>query len=49
MGVSLATASRHASVLRNAGLISSRRLGGSVLHSLRPLGSDVLATLKDPS
>jgi len=42
VGVSPATASQHASVLRDAGLISTRRLGGSVLHSLRPLGTDVL-------
>jgi DNA-binding transcriptional ArsR family regulator len=46
VGVSLASASRHASVLRDAGLISTRRLGGSVLHSLRPLGLDVLATAR---
>lgn len=44
VGVSLASASRHACVLRDAGLISTRRLGGSVLHSLRPLGAEVLAT-----
>jgi DNA-binding transcriptional ArsR family regulator len=42
VGVSAATASQHASVLRDAGLITTRRLGGSVLHSLRPLGTDVL-------
>jgi DNA-binding transcriptional ArsR family regulator len=44
VGVSLPTASQHASVLRDAGLISTRRMGGSVLHTLRPLGVEVLAT-----
>lgn len=33
-----ATASRHATALRNAGLIVSRRHGGTVMHSLTPLG-----------
>jgi hypothetical protein len=42
VGISLAAASQHASVLRDAGLITTRRLGGSVLHSLRPLGTDIL-------
>ncbi len=46
VGVSLATASRHASVLRDAGLISTRRFGGSVLHSLRPLGTEILGTAR---
>ena len=42
VGVSPATASQHASVLRDAGLITTRRLGGSVLHSLHPLGAAML-------
>ncbi|MDG4829612.1 winged helix-turn-helix domain-containing protein [Solwaraspora sp. WMMD1047] len=46
VGVSIASASRHASVLRNAGLISTRRLGGSVMHSLRPLGAEILGTAR---
>ncbi|MEV4760821.1 winged helix-turn-helix domain-containing protein [Micromonospora sp. NPDC049559] len=49
VGVSLATASRHATVLRDAGLISTRRLGGSVLHSLRPLGAEMLASARSGS
>ncbi|GAB3141745.1 winged helix-turn-helix domain-containing protein [Micromonospora sonneratiae] len=43
VGVSPATASQHATVLREAGLITTRRLGGSVLHSLHPLGAEILA------
>jgi DNA-binding transcriptional ArsR family regulator len=37
-----ASASRHAAVLREAGLLITRRHGGSVLHSLTPLGLDLL-------
>lgn len=40
--VSLASASQHASVLRDAGLVVTRRRGGSVLHSVTPLGSGLL-------
>ena len=40
--VSLAAASQHAAVLRDAGLIASRRQGGSVLHVLTPLGAELL-------
>ena len=40
--VSLATASHHATVLRAAGLVTSRRRGGSVLHVLSPLGEALL-------
>jgi DNA-binding transcriptional ArsR family regulator len=47
VGISLAAASQHATVLRDAGLITTRRLGGSVLHSLRPLGSDILAEVAE--
>lgn len=43
LGVSLAAASQHASVLRNAGLVVSRRDGNTVLHTLTPLGFDMLA------
>ena len=43
VGVSAATASQHASILRAAGLINTRRIGAAVLHTLRPLGADVLA------
>ena len=41
-GVSLAAASQHATVLRDAGLIASRRQGGAVLHVLTPLGAELL-------
>jgi len=41
-GVSLAAASQHAAVLRDAGLIASRRQGGAVLHVLTPLGAELL-------
>jgi len=41
-GISLAAASQHAAVLRDAGLIASRRQGGAVLHVLTPLGTELL-------
>jgi DNA-binding transcriptional ArsR family regulator len=41
--VSPASVSQHTAVLRNAGLISTRRDGGSVLHSLTPLGIALLS------
>ncbi|MEV4575810.1 winged helix-turn-helix domain-containing protein [Nonomuraea jabiensis] len=41
-GVSLAAASRHAKVLREAGLIRSVRRGPAVLNLLTPLGSGLL-------
>ncbi|MFF3391078.1 ArsR/SmtB family transcription factor [Streptomyces sp. NPDC002669] len=41
-GVSLASASQHACVLREAGLIHTMRHGGSVLHTLTPLGGSLL-------
>jgi len=42
VGISLAAASQHASVLRGAGLIMTRRQGSSVLHVLTPLGAELL-------
>jgi DNA-binding transcriptional ArsR family regulator len=39
---SVASASQHAAVLREAGLISTRRDGGAVQHTLTPLGQAVL-------
>jgi DNA-binding transcriptional ArsR family regulator len=42
VGVSPAAASQHATVLRNAGLISSQREGSTMLHSVTPLGTSVL-------
>jgi DNA-binding transcriptional ArsR family regulator len=41
-GVSLASASQHAAVLREAGLVLTLRHGNSVLHTLTPLGSALL-------
>lgn len=41
-GASLASASQHATVLREAGLISTRRDGCAVVHTLTPLGMAVL-------
>jgi DNA-binding transcriptional ArsR family regulator len=42
VGISLAAASQHASVLRDAGLITTRRQGRAVLHVLTPLGTELL-------
>ncbi|MET9484991.1 winged helix-turn-helix domain-containing protein [Streptomyces sp. NPDC006638] len=42
LNTSLASASRHAGVLRNAGLVSSQRHGSAVLHSLTGLGTALL-------
>ncbi|MEU1483174.1 helix-turn-helix transcriptional regulator [Streptomyces sp. NPDC005752] len=42
-GVSASSASQHATALRNAGLLVSRRHAMSVLHTLTPLGSTMLA------
>src|ERR1700761_1666461 len=42
-GISLASASEHATILRNAGLISSRREGRRVAHSVTWLGQQLLA------
>ncbi|MDH2391319.1 winged helix-turn-helix domain-containing protein [Streptomyces sp. HNM0663] len=41
-GVSLASASQHAAVLREAGLVVTLRHGNSVLHTLTPLGAALL-------
>ncbi len=42
IGVSAAAASQHTTVLREAGLISTRREGGTVWHTLTPLGASLL-------
>jgi DNA-binding transcriptional ArsR family regulator len=42
VGISIAAASQHASVLRNAGLITTHRTGSAVLHVLTPLGAELL-------
>jgi DNA-binding transcriptional ArsR family regulator len=41
-GISLATASQHASVLRASGLITSARSGKSQIHEITPLGLGVI-------
>ena len=42
LGVSIATASEHAKVLRNAGLVTTTHDGKAVLHELTPLGHALL-------
>src|SRR5450755_1198894 len=42
LGISLAGASKHATVLREAGLISTTRHGNKALHTLTTLGMDLL-------
>jgi DNA-binding transcriptional ArsR family regulator len=42
VGVSLSAASRHTSVLRDAGLTTSQQIGATVLHTLTPLGAALL-------
>ncbi|MEV4750909.1 winged helix-turn-helix domain-containing protein [Streptosporangium sp. NPDC049248] len=43
LAISRASASEHSTVLRNAGLISTSRMGSAVLHALTPLGLSLLA------
>jgi len=45
LGTSLASISRHAGVLRNAGLVTTRPRGTAVVHTLTRLG----AALLDPA
>ncbi|MFC9257864.1 ArsR/SmtB family transcription factor [Amycolatopsis thailandensis] len=42
LGISAAAVSRHTTVLRDAGLITSRRHRAVVLHNLTPVGSALL-------
>jgi DNA-binding transcriptional ArsR family regulator len=42
LGISLAGASQHTAVLRETGLITTRRMRNSVLHSVTPLGMALL-------
>ncbi|MEU9143981.1 helix-turn-helix domain-containing protein [Streptomyces sp. NPDC048349] len=44
LNVTAAAASQHAKVLRKAGLITTTRRGGSVLHHITPLGLALLRT-----
>jgi DNA-binding MarR family transcriptional regulator len=45
VGISAASASEHAKVLRDANLIETRRQGRSVRHSLTPLGRTIVGQL----
>ncbi|MEU9746134.1 ArsR/SmtB family transcription factor [Streptomyces niveus] len=47
-GISDATASHHASVLRAARLVTTRREGSGVRHELTPLGRGLLGHLGNP-
>ena len=49
LGISAATVSGHTKVLRAAGLITTSRVGKSVLHSLTPLGTRLLSACHLPS
>ncbi|GLY80868.1 ArsR/SmtB family transcription factor [Actinoallomurus iriomotensis] len=42
LGISTASASQHASVLRRSGLVVSRRAGNAVIHRITPLGAALL-------
>ena len=43
IGVSAPAVSHHTAVLRNAGLIITQRIGSAVLHTLTPLGRQLLS------
>jgi DNA-binding transcriptional ArsR family regulator len=45
VGISLPTASHHTGILRDAGLVVSRRSGNTVVHRLTPLGADLLGAV----
>ncbi|MGW0577145.1 helix-turn-helix domain-containing protein [Streptomyces sp. NPDC002920] len=42
VGLSIASASEHATVLRRAGLVTTHRTGRTRHHSLTPLGAELL-------
>jgi DNA-binding transcriptional ArsR family regulator len=42
VGISVASASQHASVLRRSGLVVSRRAGNTVVHRVSPLGTALI-------
>jgi DNA-binding transcriptional ArsR family regulator len=48
VSISLSSASAHASALRRAGLVTSRRDGQAMVHYLTPLGLEVLAASQRP-
>ncbi|WP_202867291.1 ArsR/SmtB family transcription factor [Kribbella pittospori] len=41
-GISLASASEHARVLHRTGLVTTRRAGNAVWHSISPIGTHIL-------
>jgi DNA-binding transcriptional ArsR family regulator len=45
LGISPASASEHATVLRNAGLITTVRYGKAALHTVTPLGAALLGPI----
>jgi DNA-binding transcriptional ArsR family regulator len=49
LGISPAAASQHATVLRDAGLVTSRRRFNTMLHSLTPLGSALVTGGRVPA
>ncbi|WUJ72739.1 winged helix-turn-helix domain-containing protein [Kribbella soli] len=46
VGISLASASEHARILHDTGLVTTHRIGSSVRHSLNPVGADVLSGIR---
>lgn len=46
--ISAASASQHATVLRQAGLVSTHRQGNTVRHTLSPLGAELLSSPRRP-
>jgi Helix-turn-helix domain len=46
VGISNASASEHATILRQAGLITTTQRGRCVVHALTPLGGDLLRTTR---
>jgi DNA-binding transcriptional ArsR family regulator len=46
-GISLAGASQHASVLRNAGLVTTARRKGAAMHKISPSGTTLLSRCPD--
>lgn len=46
--ISAASASQHATVLRQAGLVSTHRQGNTVRHTLSPLGAELLNSPRGP-
>jgi DNA-binding transcriptional ArsR family regulator len=46
VGISMASASEHARILHDTGLVTTHRIGSSVRHSLNPVGADVLSGIR---